>query len=141
MTVLLATMLVGGTAGIALADEAVDETTNTPRVTFQERVAEILGIPVEDLQSAMTQARAEGEEQREAREAEREARRAEMKAQREAARAEKKEQREAARAEKKAQHEANKAGKIAQREAGKAEKVAHHEARKAEGQEQRAERQ
>jgi phage host-nuclease inhibitor protein Gam len=57
--IILTVMLFGGTAGIALADEGDED---TPRVTFVEMVADILGITPEQLQSAFCDARTQMQE-------------------------------------------------------------------------------
>ena len=54
ISLLVAVLLFGGTAGIALAD---DEVEDTPRTTFVEMVADLLGITSEELQSAFSEAR------------------------------------------------------------------------------------
>ncbi len=54
ISLFVAVLLFGGTAGIALAD---DEAEDTPRTTFVETVAGFLGITSEQLQSAFCEAR------------------------------------------------------------------------------------
>ena len=56
---IVAVMLFGGTAGIALADE---EAEDTPRATFVEMVAELLGLTTEELQDAFCEAREQMQE-------------------------------------------------------------------------------
>lgn len=54
ISLLVAVLLCGSTTGIALAD---DEAEETPRTTFVETVADLLGITSEQLQSAFCEAR------------------------------------------------------------------------------------
>ena len=56
---LVAVLLFGSTAGIALADE---EAEDTPRITFVEMVADSLGLTPEQLQSAFSEARTQMQE-------------------------------------------------------------------------------
>ena len=56
VSVLLATLLVGGTAGIAMADDGTSEAGSGNRPNLQGMVSEYLGISVEELQSASTEA-------------------------------------------------------------------------------------
>ena len=55
----VAVLLFGSTTGIALADEEVE---GTPRITFVEMVADLLGITPEQLQSAFSEAREQMQE-------------------------------------------------------------------------------
>jgi len=57
MPLLLATLLVGGTAGVVMADEEVEATAETPRASFMEIVAGNLGVTVDELRDAMCEAR------------------------------------------------------------------------------------
>ncbi len=57
MPVLLATILVGGTAGVIMADEETDTNNTPPQVTLQELVARYLQVSLEDLRSALREAR------------------------------------------------------------------------------------
>ena len=57
MPVFIVSLVIGGTTGIAMADEEVDETDSPPVGTMKDLVAEYLGITVEELQSALVEAR------------------------------------------------------------------------------------
>ncbi|MFC1952595.1 hypothetical protein ACFLWR_00495 [Chloroflexota bacterium] len=156
--VLVAALVTGSTAGMTLAAEGVDEATNNaPRIAFQEGVAEILGITLEDLQSTVTEAWnsvQDIEDPHARRDAFHEALNAILidqhgiedgawedaieavktanQEQREALRAEQEAQREAFRAEQEAQREAFRTEQEAQREAFRAEQEAQREALRAE---------
>ena len=54
LPLLVVALLVGGTTGIALAD---DEASSSPKATFLETAAASLGITTEELQAAISEAR------------------------------------------------------------------------------------